>query len=68
MTGNYPDETPITGFPAYNRTVTFNETEADLVTAGTGYMNVTVTVSWTDADGNSQSLSISTVLTDYTPT
>ncbi|MHC5112889.1 MAG: type IV pilus modification PilV family protein [Planctomycetota bacterium] len=65
--GNYTAETPVATDTAFNRTVTLNETTADLVTAGTGYMNVTVTVSWTDADGDAQSLAIATVLTDYTP-
>ena len=67
IAANYPDETPVTGHAAFNRTVTFNETEADLTTAGTGYMNVTVQVSWSDATGVSRTLAISTVLTEYTP-
>ena len=70
QTANYPDENPgdITGYPGFARTVTFNETEADLVTAGSGYMTVTVTVTWSNADGASRSLAISTVITDYVPT
>jgi prepilin-type N-terminal cleavage/methylation domain-containing protein len=70
ITGNYPAETPVTGFTGFDRTVTFLETDATLVTPtpGGGYMNVTVTVSWTDANANAQSLAISTVLTDYSPT
>jgi prepilin-type N-terminal cleavage/methylation domain-containing protein len=63
--GNYAADPPITGFPGYSRSVTLNETLADLVTAGSGYMNVTVTVSFTDAWGASQSLAVTTVLTDY---
>jgi prepilin-type N-terminal cleavage/methylation domain-containing protein len=70
--GNYANENPgdITGYPMFSRTVTFNETQADLVTADSngGYMNVTVTVSWTNAEGDAQSLDISTVLTEYVPT
>ena len=48
----------------------FLETEADLSTpsATGGYMNVTVTVTWTNAEGDAQSLSIPTVLTEYVPT
>jgi prepilin-type N-terminal cleavage/methylation domain-containing protein len=69
---NYPNENAgtISGFPQFSRTVTLQETQADLATPDTdgGYMNVTVTVTWTNADGDSQSLSISTVLTEYVPT
>ena len=69
---NYSDENPgdITGYPQFGRTVTFLETQADLSTADSngGYMNVTVTVTWTNAEGDSLSLSISTVLTEYVPT
>jgi prepilin-type N-terminal cleavage/methylation domain-containing protein len=63
--GNYPAEGSITGFPGYSRTVGLTETEADLSTAGSGYMIVEVTVSFTDAEGNPRSLAVSTVLTDY---
>ena len=44
--------------------------DADLVTVNPtgGYRTVTVAVSWTDGDGNTQTLSISTVITDYVPT
>ncbi len=69
-TANYADENPgdIAGYLAYGRTVAFAEKEANLVTAGSGYMIVTVTVTWTDTSGDTQSLSISTVLTEYVPT
>ena len=65
--GNYPAEPSVTGLTAYSRTVSFSETAADLSSAGTGYMTVTVTVGWTDAEGTARSLAIATVLTDYTP-
>ncbi|MHC4127984.1 MAG: type IV pilus modification PilV family protein [Planctomycetota bacterium] len=72
IAANYGDEAKgsITGYPQFSRTVTFLETEADLSTpsATGGYMNVTVAVTWTNAEGASQSLSISTVLTEYVPT
>ncbi len=72
VTGNYTDEDygDITGYPQYRRTVTFDETEADLSTpnAAGGYMKVTVTIEWTDSAGQAQTLSISTVLTEYVPT
>ena len=69
---NYPAENPgdISGFPQFSRTVTLLETQADLSTPDSdgGYMNVSVTVSWTNAEGDSMSLSIATVLTEYVPT
>jgi prepilin-type N-terminal cleavage/methylation domain-containing protein len=64
ITSNYADETPVTGFTAFDRSVTFDETDADLSGAGTGYMIVTVDVSWTDATGDNRTLSLSTVLTE----
>ena len=67
VTGNYPAEPTITGYPGFSRTVSFNETLADLTTAGDGYMNVTVAISWTDAQGTSRTLNISTVLTEFVP-
>ncbi len=67
ITGNYPAEPTITGYPGFSRTVSFNETLADLTTAGDGYMNVTVAITWTDAQGTSRTLNISTVLTEFVP-
>lgn len=66
-TGNYPAESPVTGFPNFNRSVAFTETEADLSTSGSGYMNVIVSVIWNDVTGTARTMAISTVLTDYTP-
>ncbi len=65
-------ETPIAGFPAYNRTVTIslehgpwdNVGQVWLIPAG-GYKTITVAVDWTDAGGDARTLSISTVVTDY---
>lgn len=65
VTGNYPAESPIGTDPDFSRIVTFNETEADLSTSGSGYMIVTVTVSWTDINGNARSFAVDTVLTNY---
>jgi hypothetical protein len=69
--GNYAAENKgdITGYPQFSRTVSLTETQADLSTvdADGGYMNVTVTVGWTNAEGDAQTLSISTVLTEYVP-
>lgn len=65
--GNYPAQPAVTGFTNFSRSVTLNETLADLATAGDGYMNVTVDVTWQDGQAESRTLSISTVLTEYTP-
>ena len=63
--GNYPAENPVTGYAGFTRTVSITETAADLVTVGTGYKKVTVTVTWTDATGTSRSMPLSTIVTDY---
>lgn len=65
VSANYPNENPVTGYANFTRTVTFNETTADLSTAGTGYMRATVAVGWTDTTGTARSLSLATILTDY---
>jgi len=67
ISNNYPAESSITGYPGFTRTVSFTETEIDLVTPGTGVMTVTVTVSWNDPKKGSRSLSVSTILTEYSP-
>ena len=69
-TSEYPAENPgdITDYPGFSRTVTIHpETEADLIAAGVGYKKVTVKVEWTTSNGENASLSILTVLTNYTP-
>jgi Tfp pilus assembly protein PilV len=65
--GNYPAESPVSGFAAFSRSVAIAETAADLVTAGTGYKTITVTVTWIDPRSGSKSLTLASVLTDYTP-
>ena len=62
---NYPDESPVSGFPGFSRRVVFNETGADLSSPGNGYMTVTVEVSWADASQQQQTLTVSTVVTEY---
>jgi prepilin-type N-terminal cleavage/methylation domain-containing protein len=64
--GSYPDENPVNGFANFNRSVSIVETEDDLATPGTGYKRVTATVSWIDPRYGSASLSLSTVLADFT--
>ncbi len=67
LSGSGP--TPVPGYPAFNRTVTVSAPHAHWNgagwDAGAGYKTITVAVDWTDAEGNAQTLSISTVLTDY---
>lgn len=66
VAGNYPAETPVAGFAGFSRSVAFNTTGANFA-AGTGYRTCSVTVTWMDARSGSSSLTLSTVLTDYTP-
>lgn len=65
----YDDEATgdITGYPQFSRQITIAETKADLSSAGGGYKTVTVTVGWTDADGDARTLSVITVITEYDP-
>ena len=67
----YVDENlgDIAGNPGFKRSVVLTETGADLgpPVVGGGYLTVTVAVGWTDAKGITQTLDISTVLTDYSP-
>lgn len=65
VAANYPAEASIAGFTGFTRSVAFTETTVNLSTAGTGYMRVVVTVSWTDAGGTPRSLALTTVLTNY---
>ena len=65
--GHYPDESPVSGFAGFSRTVSIAETGPSLAGSGTGYKTVTVTITYPGAPGASRSLAISTVLTDYTP-
>jgi len=65
LQSNYAAESPITGYPDFRRRVILRETEADLVTPGSGYMTVIVQVAWTDATGAPRSQLVSTVVTEY---
>lgn len=65
LTANYAAESPVSGWPAFNRSVAVSETTQNLATAGTGYKVVTVTVTWKDAQRGASSLQLQTVLTDY---
>lgn len=62
---NYPPEDPAPGFAGFARLVTIAETGPDLTTPGDGYKVVTARVTWDDSSGASRTLSISTVLTEF---
>ncbi|MBL8744836.1 MAG: type II secretion system protein [Phycisphaerae bacterium] len=62
---SYPAETPVNGFAQFSRSVSIVQTGHDLATSGTGYKRVTVTVSWMDPRHGSATLSLATVLTDF---
>jgi Tfp pilus assembly protein PilV len=65
VAGNYPAEPGVAGFTGFARSVAIAETGASLVGVGTGYKRVTVTVTWTDHRGQTRSLALATVVTDY---
>ena len=67
IAGNYAAEPSVTGFTNFSRSVSLTETEADLSTPGSGYMIITVEVSWTDATFTARTLSVSSVVTEYSP-
>jgi prepilin-type N-terminal cleavage/methylation domain-containing protein len=67
IAANYPNEAVVDGWPGFSRAVTLTETGVNLSSAGTGYMRATCTVTYTGGNGFPQSLSLSTILTDYTP-
>lgn len=64
-TDNFPDESPVSGFAAFNRTATITEVAAsNLSTAesGSGLKKVTVNVTW---DGGARKVSVSRLFADY---
>ncbi|CAN5838739.1 hypothetical protein BH11PLA1_BH11PLA1_18850 [soil metagenome] len=63
---NYPAEAAVSGYAAYSRSVTLTTTGANFA-AGTGYCTASVTVGYTDPVRGATALSLSTVVTDYTP-
>lgn len=50
---NFPDESPVSGFSRFNRTVTFSEVTSSLAPSGSavGYRKARVTVTWTAGGG-----------------
>lgn len=67
VSGNYPVEAGVSGFSNFSRSVAITESGVELSGAGTGYKSIAVTVGWTDGRGQARTLSLSTVLTSYTP-
>jgi hypothetical protein len=61
---NFPSETPVSGFPIFNRTVTVTYVNASLAAVGSdqGYKKATVTVTW---ESGARSLSIEHVFADF---
>ncbi len=64
VASNYPDESSVSGFTDYARSVAIVETDASFTPGGTGVKKVKVTVSWVHHDGQTHSVSLSTVVTD----
>jgi Tfp pilus assembly protein PilV len=64
---NYASESAVSGFAGFSRSVSVSETGATLVGAGTGYKTCSVSVGWRDSRGRARTLTLSTVVTDYTP-
>ncbi len=68
VAGNYASESAVAGFTNFARSVAIVESGSNLVAnSGTGYKSVAVTVTYKDARNTTRSLSLSTVVTDYTP-
>ena len=69
IASNYPAEASITSFPGFTRSVTLLETSSNLTTptVGGGFMKVTVSASYSDASQVARTVSLSTVVTNYTP-
>jgi prepilin-type N-terminal cleavage/methylation domain-containing protein len=66
--GNYGAEASVSGYPGFSRSVTITESNASLMAgSGTGYKRVTVSVTFRDGRNTSRTLSLATVVTDYTP-
>lgn len=63
----YPAEPAVTTNPAFARRVRITETGPDLRTSGAGYKTATVTMTWIDSRGHTQSLEVTTVLTELQP-
>ncbi|MBY0312653.1 MAG: prepilin-type N-terminal cleavage/methylation domain-containing protein [Phycisphaerales bacterium] len=68
VNANYAAENPVSGFTGMQRTVSIVETgPPPSFAAGTGFKTVTVSVTFTGSNAVSRTLSLATVVTDYTP-
>jgi Tfp pilus assembly protein PilV len=68
VTGAYPTESPVADFPGMTRSTSIVETgPPPTFAAGTGTKTVIVTVNYLDSRGAAQAVSISTIISDYTP-
>ena len=70
VVGNYAAENPVTDFPQFGRTVSFTDhgpwdNTGPSWSVGTGYRETTVTLTWENTSGKTQTLAISTIITDY---
>lgn len=62
---NYPAEQSVAGFAGFSRSVAITETGPDLSAAGSGYKTVMCSVGYLDGRGAARTLTISTVVTEY---
>lgn len=65
VAGNYGVEASVAGYTGFSRLVTISETGPSLSGSGTGYKTVTVSVGYTNGMGQSSTMSLATVVTDY---
>lgn len=68
VNANYAAENPVAGFTGMQRSVSIVETgPPPSFAAGTGFKSITVNVTFTNGSAASRTLSLATVITDYTP-
>ena len=65
VTAAYPSEAAVSGFSGYQRSVAINAINTN--TGSSGWKNVTVTVTYIDGVGAARSITLTTILTYYTP-
>lgn len=68
VNANYAAEASVSGFTNFARSVAITEGNATLVAgSGTGFKTATVTVTYRDGANVLRTLSVATVVTDYSP-
>ncbi len=65
VTANYPAEGSVSGFSGFSRSTSINAINTNVGT--TGWKMVTVTVTYIDGVGVARAITLSTILTNYTP-